>query len=362
MIYIAWFILCFTLIQFLVASVNLISRPWLRNLPASFDGLVSVLIPVRNEEHAIHHILNDLICQEFKDIEIIVFDDESEDNSAAVISEFAGKDSRIRLVSSEGLPKGWIGKMHACHVLSQHAKGKYFLFLDADVRISNNAISKAIACMQKHSPGMLSVFPEQIMRSPGERLTVPVMNYILLTLLPLVLVKSSRYPSLSAANGQFMLFQASLYKAFLPHEKMRANPVEDIAIARLFKKNRIPVVCLVGDDTIRCRMYTGFSEAVYGFSKNVIAFFGNSFIIAVSFWLITTAGFFAVLCLLPFKVFVIYLVFYILTRVVVSLVSRQNILLNIICIIPHQIVTGIFIIRAAINSALKKYLWKGRYI
>ncbi len=362
MIYIAWFILCFTLVQFLVASVNLISHPWLRNLPASFDGLVSVLIPVRNEEHAIHHILSDLINQEFKNIEVIVFDDESEDNSAVVIRELARKDSRIRLISSEGLPKGWIGKMHACHVLSQHAKGKYFLFLDADVRISNNAISKAIACMKKHSTGLLSVFPKQIMILPGERLTVPVMNYILLTLLPLVLVKASGYPSLSAANGQFMLFKASVYKAFLPHEKMRANPVEDIAIARLLKKNRIPVDCLVGDDTIRCRMYSGFFEAVYGFSKNVIAYFGNSFIIAVLFWLITTAGFVAVLCLLPFNIFIIYLVFYILTRVVVSLISRQNILLNIICIVPHQIVIGIFIIRAAVNNALKRYLWKGRYI
>ncbi|MBN2213097.1 MAG: glycosyltransferase family 2 protein [Bacteroidales bacterium] len=362
MIYIAWFIFFFTILQLLVAFINLTLRPKLMDSPPVFKGLVSVLIPVRNEEHNIHLILNDLIHQDFENIEILVFDDESEDNSAAVISEFTGRDSRIRLISSKGLPAGWLGKMHACHVLSRKAKGEYLLFLDADVRISKNAILKAINCMQKHSLGLLSVFPRQIMKTTGEWLTVPTMNYILLSLLPLILVIFSKHSSLSAANGQFMLFQASLYNTFLPHEKMKANLVEDIAIARLFKKNNIRVACLVGDDTIRCRMYTGFFDAVHGFSKNIIAFFGNSFFTAVLFWLITTAGFAAILCFLPFVVFVIYLTCYVLTRVIISQISRQNTLMNIIFIIPHQIAIGIFIIRAAINTLSKRYLWKGRYL
>jgi len=362
MIYIAWFIFFFTILQLLVAFINLAGRPKLRHLPASYEGLVSVLIPVRNEEHTIRHILSDMIHQDYKNIEVLVFDDESEDNSAAVINEFTRLDSRIQLISSTGLPGGWLGKMHACHALSQQAKGEYFLFLDADVRINNNAILKAVTYMQKHSLGLLSVFPQQVMKTPGEWLTVPIMNYILLTLLPLILVRFSRFPSLSAANGQFMLFQASLYKTFLPHEKMKTNLVEDIGISRLYKKNRIPVACLVGDETIQCRMYTGFLAAVHGFSKNTIAFFGNSFFVAVLFWLITTAGFAVVFSFLPFKIFIIYLTFYLLTRAVVSLISRQSILLNIICIIPHQIVIAIFISRALINTLSNRYLWKGRYI
>jgi glycosyltransferase involved in cell wall biosynthesis len=362
MIYIAWLIFSFTVLQLLVALINLISRPHLKNVPPANEGLVSVLIPVRNEAHNIQYILDDLIRQAYKNIEILVFDDESEDNSAALISKFAGRDSRIRLISSKGLPSGWLGKMHACHVLSQEANGEYFLFLDADVRIRENAIMKAVAYMHKHSSGLLSVFPKQVMKTTGEWLTVPTMNYILLSLLPLIFVRYSKFSSLSAANGQFMLFQASLYKTFLPHEKMKTNPVEDIAIARLFKKNRIRIACLVGDETIRCRMYDGFDAAVHGFSKNITAFFGNSFLIAVLFWLVTTAGFIAILSFLPVEIFILYLIFYLLIRVMVSLISRQSVLLNLVFIIPHQIAIGIFIIRAFINTISNRYLWKGRYI
>jgi len=362
MILIAWFIFFFTILQMLIAFINLTGRPKLINLSSDHDGLVSVLIPVRNEEHTIHNILDDLIHQEYQNIEVLVFDDESEDNSAAVINELARNDSRIQLISSKGLPGGWLGKMHACHVLSQQAKGEYYLFLDADVRIRKNAIFKAVTYMQKHSLGLLSVFPKQLMKTPGEWLIVPTMNYILLSILPLILVRFSKFSSLSAANGQFMLFQSSRYNTLLPHEKMKANPVEDIAIARLFKKNRIRIACLVGDETIRCRMYTGFSAAVHGFSKNIIAFFGNSFFLAVLFWLITTAGFVAILSFLPIKVFILYLIFYLLIRVMVSLISRQNMILNMICIIPHQIAIGILITRAFINVLTNRYVWKGRCI
>jgi glycosyltransferase involved in cell wall biosynthesis len=362
MIFIAWFILFFTILQLLVAFINLISRPKLKDLPSAYEGLVSVLIPVRNEEHTIHNILGDLIIQEYKNIEILVFDDESEDHSAAIIKEFIRRDTRIRLIYSKGLPAGWLGKMHACHALSQQAKGEYYLFLDADVRVHKDAISKAIACMQKHSLGLLSVFPQQVMKTPGEWLAVPIMNYVLLSLLPLVLVRLSRIPALSAANGQFMLFQASVYQTYLPHEKMKMNLVEDIAISRLFKRNRVPVACLVGDETIQCRMYTGFLAAAHGFSKNIVVFFGNSFIVAVLFWLITTAGFAFVLSFLPLNIFILYLIFYLLIRVMVSFVSRQNVLLNIICVIPHQIAIGLFMIYAFTNTLLKRYSWKGRYI
>ena len=50
MIFIAWFILFFTILQLLVAFINLISRPKLKDLPSAYEGLVSVLIPVRNED------------------------------------------------------------------------------------------------------------------------------------------------------------------------------------------------------------------------------------------------------------------------------------------------------------------------
>ncbi|MBN1413548.1 MAG: glycosyltransferase [Bacteroidales bacterium] len=362
MIFIAWFVFTFVVLQLVVTLINLIFRPILNVQPIPYEGLVSVMIPVRNEENTVQKILDDLIRQDYKNIEILVFDDESDDNTVAVINGFKERDSRIRLIRSSGLPGGWLGKMHACSALSQHAKGEFYLFLDADVRIGHDAILKAVSYARYYSLGLLSVFPKQIMITTGEWLTVPAMNYILLSLLPLVFVRTSAFSSLSAANGQFMLFNASLYHVFQPHEKMKRNPVEDIAISRMYKKNHIPVACLVGDDTIRCRMYESFHEAVHGFSKNVTAFFGNSFILAFLFWLITTAGFVILYLMLPLKIFFLYLLLYVLIRVVISVVSNQKILLNIILIVPHQLAIGLFIYKAVINAISKRYQWKGRYI
>ena len=362
MIYLAYFIICFSVIQLLVAFVNLIFNQPFAKSKTGFSGLVSVLIPARNEEKNIAGILSDLLKQDYQHIEIIVYNDQSTDKTEELVSALSETDSRIKLIRSNGLPKGWLGKNYACYNLSKQAKGSFLLFLDADVRISKDIIINTINHSIAHHTGLLSIFPKQIMITLGERITIPNMNYILLSLLPLVLVRKLKYQSLSAANGQFMLFNAKKYFEINPHELMKANKVEDIEIARYFKKKNIPVACLIGDDTITCRMYEGFYEAVNGFSKNVTTFFGNSFVVASLFWLITTFGFLVVLFSLGSTAVIIYLCTILTARIFISMISKQNIIMNLILLIPQQFALGAFLYRAFINKFNNQYLWKGRSI
>jgi glycosyltransferase involved in cell wall biosynthesis len=315
---VAYIVLIFTLIQFLIALGNLISETSLSESMSKSESLVSVLIPARNEENNIGHILDDLINQKYQNIEIIVFNDQSEDKTAEIIGEYTRRDNRIRLVNSDGLPESWLGKNYACNSLSQHATGEYILFLDADVRISKNIIGDAISYSIKNDIGLISIFPKQIIKSIGERITVPNMNYILVSLLPLFFVRKLKYPSLAAANGQFMFFQTSIYNSVLPHQLMKENKVEDILIAREFKKRGYKIACLLGDDRISCRMYTGFNDSVNGFSKNVTEFFGGSFILAILFWIVTTFGILVAIFALPLKLCIAYLILYFLTRIIIS--------------------------------------------
>ena len=273
----AWFIFAFTLLQFTVAVVNLIFQQRFPLSGSGFNNLVSVLIPARNEEKNIAHILTDLISNEYQNIEILVFNDQSTDKTAEIVTDFKQKDARIKLINSAGLPEGWLGKNHACHSLAMIAEGKYLLFLDSDVRIGNGIIRQSCSFSDKHKLGLLSIFPRQIMVSAGEKATVPLMHFILLTLLPLIIVRKTGFSSLAAANGQFMLFSSEIYRKTLPHEKMKIDKVEDIKIARYFKNEGIKIACITGKESVSCRMYNGFSEAVHGFSKNVTQFFGNSF-------------------------------------------------------------------------------------
>ena len=354
-------VISFTAIQLIVASANFIFKPVLRD-EGNQDYLISVLIPARNEEKNIRIILNDLISQPYLNLEIIVFDDQSDDLTASIVQELAKSDHRIKLVRSEFLPDGWLGKNFACHSMALLANGEYFLFLDADVRISDNILGLAVAYAAKNKPGLLSFFPRQILVSAGEKITVPTMNYILLTLLPLPMVLGSGFASMAAANGQFMLFNAQTYRNFNLHEQHKKNKVEDISIARFLKRNRIPVACLTGTESIQCRMYEGFGEALTGFSKNIIAFFGNSFSAAILFWLITTFGFIPVFLALHANIFIGYLVAILLIRLLVSIVSYQPIWINLLYLIPQQLTIGLFIVRAFTGKYLNKYQWKGRNI
>ena len=362
MIYIALFVLAFTAIQLLVALSNLIFRPKLNTPYSRTDELVSVMIPARNEETNILKILTDLQHQSHSALEILVYDDQSTDRTASLVSEMANYDKRIKLISSKGLPEGWLGKNHACYQMSQQATGKYFLFVDADVRLGGNAISTTLQQLNKSKSVLLSSFPRQIMQTPGERVVVPIMNYILMTLLPLALVRHSRFPSLAAANGQFMLFDADTYRNQQPHLQMKAEKVEDIRIARWFKKKRLRVSCIPGTKEINCRMYSNYNEAMNGFSKNIVMFFGNSYVLAFMFWLVTTFGFIFLIATMPLLYFIIYVLALIFIRIAVSLASRQSVFNNIAGIIPQHYNMGRLLFLSLKYKNQGAYEWKGRKI
>ena len=362
MIYLAYFILIFTAIQLLVALINLFTETHLPRTGKRPDRKVSVLIPARNEEKNIGNILNDLRNQPFQNIEVIVFNDQSEDSTALLVDEFVSSDKRFRIISSDQLPEGWLGKNYACSRLASAANGNFFLFLDADVRISGNLIGDSLWYAEKSRSDLVSIFPKQKIITRGEWATVPNMNFILVSLLPLILVRKTVIPSLAAANGQFMLFSPDVYKQLTPHEKMKNSKVEDILISRYLKKAGKSVSCLLGDERIECRMYSGFSDSVNGFSKNVAEFFGGSYLLTILFWFVTTFGFIFIMLYLPPAVFLLYLFMFLSIRVAISLSGKQNILKNLLCIVPLQFSLGLFIVKSLTNKFFKKYSWKGREV
>ncbi|MFW5831683.1 MAG: glycosyltransferase [Prolixibacteraceae bacterium] len=362
MIYLAYITLIFFTIRFLVALTNVIFSPVLKNRRLHEIPAISVLIPARNEEETIGSILGDLQQIPHKNMEVIVFNDQSTDNTAALVNSLIAKDPRLKLINSAGLPDGWLGKNYACHQLAKNASGEYLLFLDADVRVKPDAIESALAQMQKHNLKLLSIFPKQIMKTTGEKITVPIMNSILLSMLPLILTRTSKRASLAAANGQFMLFEAGMYHQIKPHETMKAQKVEDILIARYFKENGLKMQCMTGNNSITCRMYSSFQEAAYGFSKNVAEFFGGSHLAAFVYWFIGTFGIFSVIFSLNLFWMVLTFVLIAAVKILVSVSGKQNLWESLIFALPQQIVLGNIISLSFQNKKRKEYKWKGRTI
>ncbi len=362
MIYLAYFILAFSILQLIIAIVNLIFKENVNSL-SSINDTVSILIPARNEEKRLPNLLKNLSNISYTNIEILVFNDQSTDGTEGIVMEFMRSDNRIKLINSDGLPPGWVGKNYACYSLAKNANGDYLLFLDADVNVSVNIIGRAVSYLRKYNLSLLSMFPKQIMVTIGEKVTVPIMNYILLSLLPLILVRKSSFASISAANGQFMLFDANVYRKYNPHLYFKDNKVEDIAIARQFKSNKHKISCLVGDDEISCRMYEKFLDAVDGFAKNVFSFFGNSVTLTIFFWMVVTLGFIPVLMSFDIFVFTFYVFIILLTRIIVSIISKQSVLMNLLYLIPQNFTLGFIIYRAFMYKINKRiYRWKEREV
>ena len=188
------------------------------------------------------------------------------------------------------------------------------------------------------------------------------MHYILLSLLPLPLVRLAPFSSLAAANGQCMLFHSATYREMMLHEQFRKSRAEDIEIARYLKTQKRKVSCITGVAEIRCRMYHNLREAVSGFAKNVTYFFGNSYILATLFWVVTTLGILPVLIAGSTKILTTYLLLVVFTRVFVSLAAGQSVLQNLLLLIPQQWMLGAFIYQSAVNKTKKQFRWKERTI
>lgn len=361
MIYLAYISIFFVGLQLFNVVINFLFRQKIIPSNEEEKDLISVLIPARNEEKNIGVLLADLQKIKHNNTKIIVFDDQSTDDTGKIVEAFAKKDQRIKLLTSKGLPDGWLGKNYACFNLAKNAKGKYYLFLDADVRVNGSLIVDTVKYMKKYKLGLLSIFPTQIQKTLGEKITVPIMNYILLSLLPLIFVRISPFKSHAAANGQFMLFDADIYKEKQPHFEFKKFAVEDIAIARFYKRQKIKTACIAGEQRIKCRMYRSYKEALNGFSKNVFMFFGNVPILAFSFWLLAALGFIPVLISVPDL-----LAFYVLAIVAIqffyAIVANQNILQTILLFPFHLGFLLILLGKALIVKTKNKHIWKERDI
>ena len=233
--------------------------------------LVSVLIPARNEEKNIGRCLRSLSKQDYHNLEILVLDDNSSDETSRVVEEISKKDTRIRLIRGRSLGRGWKGKSYACHQLSMEATGRYYVFTDADTLHFPNSISSSLEALISTRLDVLSVFPKQIMVSVHERMVVIFINLAVLALMPLGMIRKTRSSRISMANGQFMLFKRSVYKSIGGHRSIKNDIVEDVAISKQVKKCGYRFMVFDGRETIYCRMYDGFKNVVRGFSKFIFA-------------------------------------------------------------------------------------------
>jgi cellulose synthase/poly-beta-1,6-N-acetylglucosamine synthase-like glycosyltransferase len=347
---------------FVLATMNL---RVLRGTPCyapQGDVLVSILIPARNEARTIGAALDAALDSTGVPFEILVMDDGSTDGTAAIVRTYESRDPRVRLLTAPPLKEGWTGKIHACHHLSEAARGTHFLFVDADVRLASDAAARLTGHAQATGSGLVSAVPRQIMHTLGELLTVPTINFLMLGYLPMRLMRLSPDPGFGVACGQLMLAERGAYRACGGHAAIRTRIHDGIQIARLFRRRGFKTDLLPGDRLATCRMYDSFRAAWAGFAKN--AHEGMATPVALPVWSLLLLGGhvlpFALLPLAPSLPVACAAVLSLSTRMLVTATTRENALSVVLH--PFTILVGLAIqwsVLLRIGHG-RRAGWKGR--
>ena len=239
---------------------------------------VSVLVPARDEAERIGPCLVALLAsQRLRDLEVLVLDDGSTDATAEVVRRTAQGDGRVRLVDGgdDPLPDGWLGKTWACARLADEATGSVLVFVDADVTVASHGIAASIALMRRGALDLVSPYPRQEADGALPRLVQPLLQWSWLTTLPLGVAERSSRPSLSAANGQFLVVDAHTYRRAGGHGQVRGAVLDDVELLRAVKRAGGHGTVVDGTTLASCRMYSGWADLQAGYGKSLWGAFGS---------------------------------------------------------------------------------------
>lgn len=245
-------------------------------LRAAMAERISVLIPARNESASIGTAIEAILLNDHPGFDVIVLDDHSEDDTASIVQSIASRDPRVRLVESKTLPDGWNGKQHACWQLANLSQAEWFLFLDADVRLSKDAISRCLAEQNRSGAPLISGFPMQETGTLAEKMLIPLMHYVLLGYLPIDRMRSTLGVGLAAGCGQLFLADRQVYMSVGGHSSIRFSRHDGIQLPRAYRRAGHRTDIFDATDIARCRMYTSAQQVCNGLLKNATEGIANA--------------------------------------------------------------------------------------
>jgi 4,4'-diaponeurosporenoate glycosyltransferase len=324
---------------------------------------LSVIIPARNEAEKLPLLLDDLKKQTAYVDEIICIDDESTDDTAKIAQTFG-----VKLISVRGKPEDWTGKSWACQTGADAATGELFLFLDADVRLSENALSKLLSA-QITSGATVSVQPYHRITEALEHFSM-FFNLIQVTANGLTSVFRDKCIGLF---GPVILISKEDYQAVGGHRSVRNSITEDVDLGKALKASGKSFSLFLGGGDISFRMYDSIEALIQGWAKNIgTGAASTSFLIVlmIFFWITscTSAVLYMLLSLFSLELtnFILFAFMYLfwiaeLCRIVPRVGNFSKIAI-IFYPIPLLVFLFIFFF-SLINKLLhRKVLWKGRRI
>lgn len=261
-----------------------------RNALSNTEGLVTVIVPAKNEEKNIRHCIQSLLSQDYPNFEIIAVNDGSRDQTEAILKSLGAENitrnpgektgktacARLRYLNSKPTPSGWTGKNFAIHQAVREARGDWYLFTDADTRHSPASISLAMVHIHERNLSLLTLLPRSLTGSFPEDLIQPSAMAFLGLWFPIEKINDPHSP-VYFANGQYLLMKRALYEALGGHEKVQGAFLEDFALMKNAKESGAKTECALGVQVYGTRMYDSFRGIWAGWRRIYLHAFQSHF-------------------------------------------------------------------------------------
>jgi glycosyltransferase involved in cell wall biosynthesis len=253
--------------------------------------LVSVVIAARDEEQRIGETLNRLLASDYPQLEIILANDRSTDGTAEIAAAIAIKDTRLRIVTIDNVPEGWLGKTNAMTQATKLATGEFLLFTDGDIQFSPDAIRLAMRYTLDRQLDHFCLFPSMETEGWAERVLVSFFA-MLFAFGTQPWLRRLRFPSAYYGIGAFNLVRRSAYDAAGGHEPIRLDILDDVKLGKLLFKQKSSADYLVAEDAVRVRWQPSAWGVIRGLEKNAFASMSYSLVKMLVFSAFFTLVFF----------------------------------------------------------------------
>jgi cellulose synthase/poly-beta-1,6-N-acetylglucosamine synthase-like glycosyltransferase len=235
---------------------------------------ITAIVPARNEEDVIASCIESLALQP-EIAEILVINDQSTDKTAEIVRGLMAKFPRLRLMETQEVPAGWVGKNNAVFSGAKEAKSPWLLFTDADAELLPGAAARASQIAQDSSAALVSFSPEQVTRTWYEKALIPFVYGRLAKHFSYDAINNPDLPA-AAANGQFLMIRRDAYDTIGAHASVASEVLEDVALAKRAKAAGYRIWFGSGQGFVRVRMYRSFGAMWQGWKKNLYLLVGGT--------------------------------------------------------------------------------------
>jgi glycosyltransferase involved in cell wall biosynthesis len=233
---------------------------------------VTIIIPAKDEGARILQCLNSALAQIYPSFNVLAVDDRSTDTTGKVMDDVAASNPKLKALHIDHLPPGWTGKNNALYRAAQMATGSWLLFIDSDVILEPNALSKTLGVAAAKQYDLFSLCLRHETRGLAEEVLIPLASTAIGSAYMMGLSNSPSNPYFFA-NGQFMLFERKSYDEIGAHEAVKNQYNEDMILAKIMKQSGHRPRIAWGAHLGSVRMYDSLATIMRGWSR---IFFGSS--------------------------------------------------------------------------------------